>query len=79
VVAYTYNPSFMGRDSRIVLQGQIRPVNKISQTPSQKKKKSSGQVLRLMPIIPATQEAETGRIKVQGQPRQKISETNSWV
>jgi hypothetical protein len=37
---------------------------------------------RLMPIIPATQEAQIGRIKVQGWPGQKVrdpSQQTSWV
>jgi hypothetical protein len=28
-----------------------------------------------MPVIPATQEVEIGKIEVQGQPMQKVSET----
>jgi hypothetical protein len=36
---------------------------------------SLSQVQWLIPVIPTTQEAEIGRITVQGQPRQKVSET----
>jgi hypothetical protein len=36
-----------------------------------------------MPVLSATQEAETGRVTVPGQPRQKFSETSSqpknWI
>jgi hypothetical protein len=31
----------------------------------------------LTPIIPATQGAEIGRMEIQGQPQQKVSETSS--
>jgi hypothetical protein len=37
----------------------------------------SGQVQWLIPIILATQEAEIGRIVVQGQPRQKVHKAPS--
>jgi hypothetical protein len=36
-----------------------------------------GQSWKYMPIIPAIQEVETRKTEVQGQPRQKISETPS--
>jgi hypothetical protein len=38
-----------------------------------------GRALWLMPIIPATLEAEIGRTAVQGQPGQKVSETPNTI
>jgi hypothetical protein len=37
--------------------------------------KNYNQTPWLIPVILATQKAETGRIKVQGHPRQKVSKT----
>jgi hypothetical protein len=34
-------------------------------------------VQRLAPVIPATQEVEMVRIRVQGQPKQKVEENSS--
>jgi hypothetical protein len=42
-----------------------------------KEKRIQSQVQWLMPIIPAIQEAAIGRIAVQGQPSQKVSESPS--
>jgi hypothetical protein len=42
----------------------------------EKKKHGTGWVQWLMPIIPATQEAETRKIAVGAQPRQKVIKTS---
>jgi hypothetical protein len=34
---------------------------------------------QLKPVILASKEAKMGRIKVGGQPRQKLDKTNGWV